>query len=77
MSRLNIERQEKLEPLRMTVAIEKITALGYEITFQDETRLEFIFRGHRIKYFPYSGWATGLTIKDGRGLSKLLKQINL
>lgn len=37
--------------------------------------IEFEYKGHIVKYFPYSGWATGKTIKDGRGLDNLLKQL--
>lgn len=37
--------------------------------------IEFEYKGHSIKYFPYSGWATGKTIKDGRGLNNLIKQL--
>ena len=37
--------------------------------------IEFEYKGQPVKYFPYSGWATGKTIKDGRGLKNLIKQI--
>jgi len=48
---------------------------GYPITYLDETRLEFVYKGETIKFYPYSGWHTGKTIKDGRGLQKLLNQL--
>ena len=74
--RLNIERQNKLEPERMQVAKQEIEKLGYEVIEVSETELQFIHAmNHKIKFFPYSGWHSGATIKDGRGLQKLLKQI--
>ena len=73
-NRLNQEREKKLQPVRMQKAIDSIEALGHE-TKQAETFLVFTYKNETIKYFPYSGWATGKTIKDGRGLNKLLKQL--
>jgi len=73
--RINQERENKLQPIRMQKAIEEIEALKFVITKQDKTYLQFDFRGHTITFFPYSGWHTGKTIKDGRGLRKLLNQI--
>lgn len=75
MARLNIERQEKLEPKRLQYAKEKITGLGFEIIEEGENTLRFVFKGAVITYFAYSGWATGKTISDGRGLDNLLKQL--
>lgn len=73
--RLNIKRQKELEPKWLQYAKEQITTLGYEITLECKSRLEFTFKGERVQLFPYSGWHTGKSIKDGRGLEKLLKQI--
>lgn len=75
MARLNIERQKQLEPIRIEYAVERIKLLGYDIVYQDDTSIKFIYKGHIVTFFPYSGWATGKTIRDCRGLSKLLKQI--
>lgn len=75
MARLNIERQTTMEPLRMQRAIKAITDCGIKLEFQDETVIWFYFRGHRVTYWPYSGWSSGQSIKDGRGLSRLLKQL--
>jgi len=77
MPRLDIERQLKLEPKRMETAKIEIEKLGYKVIEVSNTQLKFEhYMGHIINYFPYSGWAYGSTIKDGRGLKKLLKQIN-
>lgn len=75
MPRQDIERQHELEPKRIEYAKEKITKLGFEITFESDTRITFMFRGAPVNLFPYSGWHTGSTIKDGRGIEKLLRQL--
>jgi len=75
MARLNTERQNKLEPLRFAVAKQKILDLGYMITSETATELNFEFNGSNVKFFPYSGWHTGKSIIDGRGLQNLFKQI--
>lgn len=75
MARLNIERQERLEPGRIASTRKVIEKLGYEITYADSMRLEFPYKGQTVKFWPYSGWHTGKSIKDGRGFNNLLKQI--
>lgn len=75
MSRLNIDRQNELEPVRLEHAIMEITNLGLKITSITQKMIEFEFKGSTVMFYPYSGWATGKTIKDGRGLNNLLKQL--
>lgn len=75
MSRLNIQRQNKLEPIRMRTAINEIQRLGLTILNCTDKMIEFEYKGQPIKYFPYSGWATGKTIQDSRGLKNLIKQL--
>ena len=75
MARLNIERQNKFEPLRMDYAQAQIEKLGYKVDRVSDNQLRFEFKGSTINYYPYSGWASGATIKDGRGIKNLLKQI--
>jgi hypothetical protein len=59
----------------MDFAKAKIESLGYEVTSNLENRLDFVFKGRPVSFWPYTGWHTGSTIKDGRGLENLLKQI--
>jgi hypothetical protein len=75
MPRLDHERQRELEPQRLEYAANQIKALGYDIAHQDEQKIKFLFKGETVIIFPYSGWHSGKSIKDGRGLAKLLKQI--
>lgn len=75
MGRLDHARHIKLEPERINFALKQIRDLGYEITSQDSTKIEFKFQDSTVQYFPFSGWHTGKTITDGRGWKNLKKQI--
>ncbi len=74
-NRLNQERESELQPKRMEVAIQAIQNLGLQILQTDDTKIIFIYKDHSVSFYPYSGWHTGKTIKDGRGLQNLLNQI--
>lgn len=75
MGRLNIERQIELEPERLKYDKSEIEKKGYLVEQINSNELQFEFKGSIIKVFPYSGWCTGKTIQDCRGIRKLLKQI--
>ncbi len=75
MARLNKERQNDLEPKRIEIAKKEIEKLGYKVKKVSYCELNFEYGNFKVKYFPYSGWASGATIKDGRGLKNLLNQI--
>ena len=75
MTRLNTVRQNKLEPIRLQTAINEIQRLGLTILNCTDKMIEFEYKGQPVKYFPYSGWATGKSIQDGRGLKNLIKQL--
>lgn len=75
MARLDSQRQKRLEPKRMEEAKRKIGAIIPNLYDQTSNSISFDFNGHKVTYFPYSGWATGKSINDGRGLENLLKQI--
>ncbi len=59
----------------MAHAKEKIEALGYSVKEVSDTELQFDYMGQIVYFFPYSGWGAGSTIKNGRGLKKLLSQL--
>ena len=76
MTRLDIERQIRLEPKRLITAREEISKLGYVIKDnEDFEKVDFMHKGSLVTYWVYSGWHSGKTIKDGRGLKNLLKQL--
>lgn len=74
-NRLDQEREQKLQPQRMKSCREKLEELGFEVSEVGNTQLSFMFNGSKISFWPYSGWHSGKTIKDGRGFQKLLKQL--
>lgn len=74
MSR-NRERQQELQPGRVDYARTRLEALGYPVTEVNATTLQFTFRGSPVTLYPYSGWFTGRTVTDGRGIKNLLKQM--
>ena len=67
--------RKELQPRRMQYAINMIEKAGCTITFQDEKEIIFQYQGERVNFFPYTGWATGKSIKDGRGIDNLIKQL--
>lgn len=75
MSRLDTERQEALEPIRVDHAREKLQALGLKVLYAFANEIGFNYNGKLVKLYPYSGWFTGKTVTDGRGLDNLLAQL--
>ena len=69
--RLDKERQQRIEPLRMEKAKEQLKKLGFEIVFESDNQIRFYFENCLVCFFPYSGWHTRRSIKDGRGLNNL------
>lgn len=59
----------------METCREKLEALGFDVQSYGGDRLDFVFKGNPIKFWPYSGWHSGKGIKDGRGFENLLKQL--
>lgn len=73
--RLNIERQNDLEPQRIEYAIKMIEAAGIPVQYQDEHKIQFIFKRYLVTLYPFSGWFTGKSVTDGRGIQNLLTQL--
>lgn len=76
MPRLNLNRQDDLEPVRLQYAISILKEKGVKDLRWTDKEISFAFKSEIVKFFPYSGWHTGKSIKDGRGLNNLLKQLN-
>jgi len=74
-NRLDKEREQALQPGRMEFAKKQIEDLGYDVDQISHAELQFLFKGKVVRFWPYSGYHSGKTITDGRGLHKLLKQI--
>lgn len=74
-NRLDKDREAELQPKRIEFAIEQLAKVGIEIDYEDDTKIKFMHKGEVVTLFPYSGWHTGKSIQDGRGLKNLLKQL--
>lgn len=74
-NRLDKEREADLEPKRKAFAMNCFKHYNIEIVSEDSKRIVFMWKGERCSLFPYSGWHTGKTIQDGRGIDKLFKQL--
>ena len=72
---LRKERRERRELSRMEYARGAIERLGYKVTLISNTTIMFEFRGEKVRVYPFTGWFTGKTVTDGRGINKLLRQI--
>jgi len=75
MARLDLERQNKLQPVRIDYAKQELAKLGITPIFETDTQIDFKFNGAIVHLYPYTGWHTGKSIKDGRGFQNLLKQL--
>lgn len=74
-NRLDVYREQKLQPERMKFAQKALSHLGYTVNVVSENEIQFIHKGETVKLYPYSGWFTGKSIKDGRGIANLLTQL--
>ena len=61
--------------MKIDLAISAIENLGFKITYRDNVKINFWFRGSAVHFYFKTEWATGKGIKDGRGLPHLLDQI--
>jgi len=74
-NRLDQEAEERLQPIRMRTCKDKLESMGFIVNSDDSTKLTFKFKGSTIQFWPYSGWHTGKSVRDGRGFRRLLKQL--
>lgn len=75
LKELRKKRRANKEGCRMDFAIKQLTELGYKVTTEQNHAISIIFKGERVMVYPYTGWFTGKTVKDGRGIKNLLKLI--
>ena len=74
-NRLDQDREAKLQPRRMQYAQEHLRSHGYTVTKVSKTEIQITHKGEIVRIFPYSGWFTGKSVKDDRGIHNLLKQL--
>ena len=72
---IRTERRAQKQPLRLEYAKKQIEVLGFKVFDENQSSFKFEFKGHTIIFYPFTGWASGKTIKDGHGLATLIKQL--
>jgi hypothetical protein len=76
MGNLDLKRKKELELKRLEFNFKTLLKYGYVATASDDgTYLTFEFQGKPVKFYAYSGWHSGKSIVDGRGLGNLIEQI--
>lgn len=73
--RLDQQRQVELEPKRIEHAISELRRIGKQVIHVDDKKVKFIHEGATVTLYPYSGWFSGKTVNDGRGIKELFRQI--
>lgn len=69
------QHKKSVQKERLQFAKDQLEESGIDICYEDETKLKFKFQSNEVVFFPFTGWYTGKSIKDGRGLNKLLIQL--
>lgn len=75
-NRLDKDREAQLQPKRMDFIKTELAKRSIEVVDESVTWVRFMHKGSVITFYPYSGWATGATITDGRGAQNLLNQLD-
>jgi hypothetical protein len=70
-------KRAKFEPQRMNSCLTTLEKMGFTATKVNDTTIIFYFKGEIVTLYPYTGWHTGKTIKDGRGFNNLLTQLKV
>ena len=71
------EEKNRIEPSRFKYATEQLEAIGCRVTPKNDGSRSILVEknGLKITFFPYSGWASGRGITDGRGIHNLINQL--
>lgn len=75
MGTIRQERKSELEPSRLEFAKKQLTKHGIEFVEENPGKLIIDHKGETISFWPYTGWHSGKTIQDGRGIKNLIKQL--
>ena len=52
-----------------------LSKLGFMVERVNISTLKFEYKGSVVLLYPYTGWFTGKTVNDGRGIKNLIKQL--
>lgn len=72
-----VEERSMKEPGRREYVISELRKRGYEPVWDAGAKaVRFTHRGNTITVWPYKGFFSGKGVKDGRGIRKLLNQLD-
>lgn len=69
------EERREITKDRKEYVVNQLIAAGVKPLQVYEKHCEFYHKGEKVTHWYYTGWHAGKSIQDGRGISKLLKQI--
>ena len=70
------QRRKLLEDFRINNAKKLLKAAGIDFTTPNPSKIQIIYNGELVSFWPYTGWHSGKSIEAGRGIENLLKQIS-
>ena len=71
------ENRNSREPGRREYVMAALRERGFNPVWNEEEKaVKFDYKGNTITVYPYKGWFTGKGVKDGRGVRKLLNQLD-
>lgn len=65
----------KEQARRMKYALEQLREIGIVPFETNDTTIKFHHKGEVVRFYPFTGWASGKTIKDKRGIKNLINQL--
>lgn len=68
------ENIQEIKVDRIKYAKDELTKLGIEFTYKGQ-EIQFYHKDQLVKFYPFTGWHTGKSINDGRGIKNLIKQL--
>lgn len=74
---LTRERRDRREPGRSEYVMAELRKRGYSPVWDEQEKaVRFDYKGNTITVWPHKGWFSGKGVKDGRGVRKLLNQLD-
>jgi len=77
LKQLAVENRDTHEPGRREYVMAALRERGFSPVWNEEKKaVMFDYKGNTITVWPYKGFFSGKGVKDGRGVRKLLNQLD-